>query len=139
MSLVEINWNPERRQLRNFGISALIASAVVPLLLYTLKGLGIQWVFTISGVGLTIFLSSLISTKLTRIIYLGLMLVTLPVGWVVSFILLALFYFLLLTPVALVFRLVGRDALCRKFDPSARTYWLSRRPPDSVDRYFHQS
>jgi hypothetical protein len=138
MSLVEINWNPERRQLCNFGISALAASVVISLLLYTLKGLGMQWVFVIFGIGVAIFLSSLISAKLTRIIYLGLMLVTLPVGWVVSFILLALFYFLLLTPLGLIFRLVGRDALCRKFDPSAGTYWLSRRPPDRVDRYFHQ-
>ena len=138
MSLVEISWNPERRQLRNFGISALAASAVISLLLYALKGLGIQWAFIIFGVGFAIFLSSLISAKLTRIIYLGLMLVTLPVGWMVSFVLLAVCYFVLLMPLGLVFRLVGRDALCRKFDRAAKSYWLAHRPPDRLERYFHQ-
>jgi len=138
MSLVEINWRPKHKELRNFGIIAMIASAVISLLLYVLKGLGIQWVLIISGIGFIIFLSSITSAKLTRIIYLGLTLVTLPIGLVVSFLLLAIFYFLVLTPLGLVFRLVGRDPLGRKFDSAADSYWLSRRPPETLDRYFHQ-
>ncbi len=138
MSLVEINWYPKRKELRNFGIIALIASAVISLLLYMLKGLEVQWVLIICGVGFIIFLSSIISAKLSRIIYLGLTLVTLPIGWIISFILLAVFYFLLIMPIGFIFRLMGRDQLCRKFDSGVDSYWLPRRPPDSNDRYFHQ-
>jgi len=138
MSLIEINWHPNRKELRNFGKIALIASALISLLLYVLKGLGIQWAAFIFSIGFIIFLGSIIFPKLTRMIYLGLILVTLPIGWVVSFILLATFYFLLLTPIGLVFRLIGRDPLRRKFDSTANSYWLTRRPPDSLDRYFHQ-
>jgi len=138
MSLIEINWNPNRKELRNFGIVALIASALVSLLLCLLKGLGIQWAAIIIFAGLIIFLSSLIFPRLARLIYLGLILVTVPIGYAVSFILLASFYFLLLTPLGLIFRLIGRDQLRRKFDRSAETYWLIRKPPDSLDRYFHQ-
>ncbi len=138
MSLIEINWRPKSKELRNFGIIALIASVVISLLLYIIKGLGIQWILIISGIGFAIFLSSLISVKLTRIIYLGLTVVTLPIGWIVSFILLATFYFLILTPLGLVFRLIGRDPLCRKFDSATDSYWLTYRPPDTIDRYFHQ-
>jgi len=139
MSLVEINWRPKHKELRNFGIIAMIASAVISLLLYVLKGLGIQWVLIISGIGFIIFLSSITSAKLTRVIYLGLTLATLPIGLVVSFLLLAIFYFLVLTPLGLVFRLVGRgDPLGRKFDSATDSYWLSRHPPEALDRYFHQ-
>jgi hypothetical protein len=138
MSLIEINWNPNRKDLRNFGIIAIIASVVISLLLYIIKGLGIHWMLVISGIGFAIFLSSLISVKLTRIIYLGLTLVTIPIGLIVSFILLATFYFLIITPLGLVFRLIGRDPLCRKFDSAADSYWLTYRPPDANDRYFHQ-
>ncbi len=138
MSLVEINWRPERKELRNFGIIALIASAVISLLLYLLKGLGGQWALIICGIGFIIFLSSIISAKLTRIIYIGLILVTLPIGWVVSFLLLAIFYFLILTPIGLIFRLIGRDPLCRKFDPDASSYWEIHRQNDGLDSYFHQ-
>jgi hypothetical protein len=138
MSLIEINWRPKRKELRNFGIIALIASTVISLLLYIIKGLGFHWILVISGIGFAIFLSSLISAKLTRIIYLGLTLITLPIGWIVSVILLATFYFLIITPLALVFRFIGRDPLCRKFDSATDSYWLMYRPPDTNDRYFHQ-
>lgn len=138
MLLVEINWNPEYKELRKFGIVSLIASAIIALILFLLKGIGLQWQAIICGAGLLIFISSIISFKTTRIIYLGLILLTMPIGLVVSFMLLSFFYFLLLTPLGLIFRLIGRDALCRKFDSIKDSYWVPRRPPESIDRYFHQ-
>jgi hypothetical protein len=138
MSMIEINWRPGRKELRNFATVALIASVIVSLLLYVLKGLAVQWVTLILAAGFITFLSSFICLKITRIIYLGLILLTFPIGYAVSFILLAAFYFLLLTPLSLFFRLIGRDILCRKFDSNAESYWLSRQPPKNLDNYFHQ-
>jgi len=134
MSLIEINWHPSQKELRNFGMISVIASACISLLLYLLKGLGIQWALFI----FIIFLGSTVSVRLTRIIYLVLILMTVPIGLVVSFILLAIFYFLLLTPIGLLFRLMGRDPLHRKFDSSKESYWLTRHPPQSLGRYFRQ-
>ena len=138
MSFVEINWYPKQKQLRNFGKIALIATAVISLLLYVLKGTAIQWALIIFAVGLIIFLSSIISLRLTRAIYVVLTAVTFPIGLVVSFMLLSAFYFLLLAPLGLLFRLTGRDVLGRKFDPTAESYWQQRKPPESVERYYHQ-
>ncbi len=138
MSLIEINWNPNRKELRNFAIVALIASGLISVLLYVIKGLGIQWLAIICAVGIITFLSSFICIKITRVIYLGLILVTLPIGCVVSFILLAAFYFLLLTPLGLFFRLIGRDPLCRRFDPNVKSYWSRWKPPKNLSRYFQQ-
>jgi len=138
MSLIEINWYPKRKELRTFATIALIASIPIASLLYMLKGVRIQWSVIIVAAGFAIFLSSFVSLKLTRIIYLGLILVTFPIGWAISIILLAAFYFLLLTPLGFIFRLLGRDPLCRRFDPDAKSYWLARQEPDSLDRYFHQ-
>ena len=139
MSLIEINYHPVPRQLRQFGTIALFASALLSLLLYLLKGLALQWALLIFAVGLLIFVASLVSLKLTRIIYLALTIITAPIGIVVSFTVLAAFYFLLLTPLALFFRLIGRDPLCRKFDPNAKTYWLTHQSDVKPERYFHQS
>jgi hypothetical protein len=138
MSLIEINWYPKRNELRNFAITALVASLIIACLLYVLKGVKVQWAVIIVAAGFGIFLSSFVSHKLTRIMYLGLILVTFPIGWTISMILLTAFYFLLLTPLGLLFRLLGRDPLCRRFDPAAKSYWLNRRETDSLDRYFHQ-
>lgn len=138
MSLVEIDWRPKRKQLRSFGKIALLITAIISLLLYVLKGVSIPWALAIFAVGFTIFLISMISSRLTGMIYVVLMAVTFPIGLVVSFTLLAIFYFLLLAPLGLIFRLMGRDALCRKFDATAESYWLSRQEPESPEQYFRQ-
>jgi len=138
MSLIKINWYPNRKQLRVFGIIALIASTLICLLLFFVKGLAIQYAVTVFAAGFIIFLTSEVCAKLTRAIYLGLTLAALPIGLVVSFILMATFYFLLLTPLGLLFRLIGRDALCRKFDPGAKSYWLTHQLHNEPERYFRQ-
>jgi hypothetical protein len=138
MALVEVNWNPDRRQLRVFGIGALVILTIVAALLHYLRGLPAAWALALSAAGLVIFLTGLASPGLARMIYVTLTVVTLPIGMAVSFVLMAAFYFLILTPVGLLFRLIGRDILCRKFDRNAVTYWVPRRPPETPDRYFHQ-
>lgn len=138
MALAEVNWNPDRRQLRLFGVGALVILTVVAILLHWFKGLPAPWALVLSAAGLAIFLISLVSYNLTRTIYVTLTAATLPIGVAISFVLMAAFYYLLLTPVGLFFRLIGRDPLRRKFDRTATTYWIARRPPETSDRYFHQ-
>ena len=48
---------------------------------------------------------------------------------IVSPVVLGLIYFAVFTPVALVMRLAGRDAMARRFEPSQPSYWLPRDPP----------
>ena len=48
---------------------------------------------------------------------------------IVSPMVLGIIYFGGFTPVALVFKLRGRDALNRKFESSRPSYWLHRTPP----------
>jgi hypothetical protein len=138
MSMVTINWNPDKKLLRTFGTIALHISVILFLVLYLLKGMRIEVCLIIFSVGLFIFISSRISLKLTKFIYLGLTLATLPIGLAVSFIVLAAFYFLLLTPLALIFRLFGRDCLNLRFKPSAKSFWEKRAASPPLERYFRQ-
>lgn len=48
---------------------------------------------------------------------------------VVSPIVLGVIYFGLVTPIALLFKVRGRDALHRKFDRELASYWVKRDPP----------
>jgi len=50
---------------------------------------------------------------------------------VVSPVVLGAVYLGILTPFAVVMRLRGRDALRRRFDPAAPTYWIARDHPDT--------
>lgn len=45
-------------------------------------------------------------------------------------------YFLAVTPMGIVIRLSGRDALRRKLDPDAPTYWQTREDADEVRKGF---
>ena len=53
---------------------------------------------------------------------------------------LAILFFVVLTPVGFLLRLVGRDALRLKRDPMAASYWIPRRlqrqAPNSMHRQF---
>jgi len=137
--LTEIQWHPTGRQLRVFGVSGLLASFAAALVLSFLWSVAILWAGLVLAAGAAIFLCSLISPRAARILYVGLALVGMPIGFAVSFVLLAVFYFLLLTPVALVFRVIGRDSLHRWFEPEVPSYWVPHQSDDDAERYFHQS
>ena len=59
---------------------------------------------------------------------------------VVSPLILGLIFFVSVTPVALIMRVLAKDPLRLKFDREARSYWLDRDPPgpapDSLKNQF---
>jgi hypothetical protein len=65
-------------------------------------------------------------------------LVTFPVGWAVSEVILALLFFSLITPMGLVLRLLGRDALGRRRKESHSSHWSLKSVPARVQSYFRQ-
>jgi hypothetical protein len=81
----------------------------------------------------------LIAPRAVKPIFVGWMAVAYPIGWLVSRIVLGALYYLLFTPVALFFRLTGRDALRLKPAPVAASYWQTK--PRALDKaqYFQQS
>jgi hypothetical protein len=83
-------------------------------------------------------LSAIFRPKYLLPFYVVISAVSLPIGILVSFAILAVLYFGVFTPIALAFRLLGRDVLHRRFDASAKTYWTPRRPVEDVRCYFRQ-
>ncbi len=138
MAIIEANWNPSRKDLRIFGIAALIATVILACLLHLRKDLPLQWALGIVAFGLVVFVGSMVLPKPTKVIYVIMVSLALPIGLVISTVLMTAFYYLLLTPLGLFFRLVGRDELKLKFGRDKTSYWVKRRPPQSLKRYFNQ-
>jgi hypothetical protein len=138
MSLIHVNWNPDDRELRRFAWIGAGASVVLAVVLHQAKGLDLRWCAGIVCAGVALGLSPWVSLRITKAVYVILVGATLPIGLVVSVVLLSLFYFLLITPLGLAFRLMGRDPLKRRFDAKAKTYWVEHQEPDRPDRYFQQ-
>jgi hypothetical protein len=57
-------------------------------------------------------------------------------GRVVSPIVLGVIFFGVFTPVGMVMRLFGRDALCRRFESATPSYWVTRDPPGPAEGSF---
>lgn len=55
---------------------------------------------------------------------------------VVSPLVMGLIFFAVFTPVALAMRAMKRDALCRKLDRAAPSYWVPRAPPGPAEDSF---
>ncbi|MBK9177645.1 MAG: hypothetical protein IPM46_15210 [Flavobacteriales bacterium] len=72
------------------------------------------------AVGLT--LATLLSSWLARVVAWGWTSLSLAIGFVVSRVLLGVVFFLVLTPIALVQRLLGRDALQLKAPKSGSSF-----------------
>lgn len=70
-------------------------------------------------------------------IYRGWMRIVSPIGWCVSYGLLAATFYLILTPIGLMMRLAGHDPLHRR--PNAgTTFWEERPPAPPADHYLRQ-
>jgi hypothetical protein len=135
--MIAINWLPDAKQLRTFGLAFLVFCGLFGALLAYRIGLGtpsyVLWILgPIGG------LLALVAPRTLRPLYIALSVLAWPIGMVVGTVLLALVYYVVVTPVGLVFRLVGRDPMHRRFDREAASYWIGRRPPAHVGRYFRQ-
>jgi hypothetical protein len=87
-------------------------------------------------VALLVGLPGMIQPALIRPVHSTLTLLTFALGWLISTLVLALLYFGVFTPVAMLFRVMGRDVLCRRPQAGKETYWTARPAAASLDRYF---
>ena len=134
MKLVEINWAPTKSQLRQFGVACAF---VLPLLgwLGKVGGSGLTFLMVI---GITIAALSFVWPKAVNGLFVGLTLALAPIGMVVGEVAMLWLFFGLFLPIGLVFRLIGRDALQRRIDKDASTYWEAKREPEKVSNYYRR-
>jgi hypothetical protein len=137
MALIEINRDPSRRELRVFaGILLVFFGLAGALVLYwTGRATLPSWLW---GIGTALSAAGLLFPKFMREVYLGWMMLAFPIGWLVSHLVLGATYFLVLTPIAVVIRVLVRDPLERRFEASRKSYWVGYPLPDTLERYFRQ-
>ena len=95
------------------------------------------WTVTLAVVALVIGLSGMAVPAVVRPIFTGWMIAAFPIGWTVSRIVLGIVFFVVVTPIALVFRLMGRDVLRRR-RPEAASYWREKPQAGSSADYLRQ-
>lgn len=133
--MMEINFHPDNRQVRNFGLASLVALPLaaafwthgsLPAIVYAtaigglLSALGIAW------------------PRGLRPLLVAINIVSAPLAMLIHDLVLSLAFFVVVVPVGLVFRLFGRDTLQLKMDRKASTYWQAKKQPRDVRSYFRR-
>jgi hypothetical protein len=96
-----------------------------------------NWAIGLAVLGLVVGAAGLAVPAIMRPIFTGWMVAVFPIGWTVSRIVLGVVFFLVVTPIAFVFKLMGRDLLHRR-RPAADTYWTEKRQPGDAADYLRQ-
>lgn len=115
---------PDHKELRKFAIIISIASGVLGGPILWRKGQEAGLVFV--AVGAVICLAGLVWPKSVALLYKAWMALALVLGFVMSHIILALAYYIVLTPVGVFMRILRKDPLTLRFDPKADSYWVRR-------------
>jgi carbamoyltransferase len=135
--LIEINWTPSTREVRQFaGLVAVFAALVGGLLVYrsgAWHAARIVWV-----TGAAIAAVGLAAPRLIRPLMVGWMMAAYPIGWTVSWIVLLATFYGILLPVALIMRVFRYDPLDRRIEPEAATYWVEHDQAAGPAAYFRQ-
>ncbi len=134
----DIPFRPPARTLRQFagvGAAVLTGLAVVQAAVYDRPGLA-------SGLGaaaVVVSVIGLLRPAALRPVFVGMMVASFPMNWLVTRLVLAALFYGVFTPLGVIFKLIGRDALTRRLRPDADTYWVPKPAADGVRSYFRQS
>ncbi len=134
MAVFRINTNPSQRQLRQFGLLCVV---LLPLIAWVWGASG-SIIQTTAMIGAGLGLLGIFAPKLLKPVFIGLVLVSFPIGLIVGELVLLMIFVGVFLPMALLFRIIGRDALQRRMSVQSETFWVPRNAPATVRRYFQQ-
>ena len=123
MALIRVDWNPSGRKVRQFGLLLALFS-VLSAAWWAWRGHGDK-ARIIGPAGAVLgLLCAALPGALGRPVYMVWMGASFLIGCIVSPILMGLLFYGLFTPLGLLLRLLGRDALRLK-RPAAESYWVA--------------
>lgn len=137
MALIRIDRNPSRTSLRVFALLWMVFAGAAAFALWRRTG-SVMPAAVVAAAAVVVPLAGELWPALVRWLYVALSVLTWPIGWVVSHLLLAVVYYLVLTPLGWILRAVGHVPQQHSPDPKRASYWTERRPAEDARRYFRQ-
>jgi len=116
----------EIRQARHFGLLLgilwLFFFALIPLLR---RHVFVLWPWSVAA---CLWITALAAPQALRVVHRGWVWLGGALGWLNTRLILSLLYFIVILPTGLVMRLVGRDPMRRRLDPTADSYRVLAKP-----------
>jgi len=117
------NIKSEKSDLRKFGITISIVLIIISGLLFWKNSESYQMFFLIAGI---LLLVSIIIPLILKPIYWIWMIFATILGWIMTRVILSLLFYIIITPIGLIFRLFGKHFLDLKWNKSENSYWNVR-------------
>jgi len=108
------------------GILVLVFGLLLPWIWEWENLPNLKWI----GAGLLIITWALLAPNSMRGLYYGWMRVAMVIGNVVNAVILAIVFFLVITPMGVAMRMMGKDPMCRTLDKSVVSYRVISKVPD---------
>lgn len=140
----EINWKPDRAELRKFGWSLIIGFPIIALIFFTVTTIATQalpsthFFLLLGGIGAAVGLVSLLVPVLAKPFYTVWYGFAACIGIFMTNLLFMLIFYGLFTPFGLVMRIIKRDELNLKRRGDVNTYWKDAPPEKPSTYYFRQ-
>ncbi len=131
----KINWQPSNTDIRKFGKTVLIGFLIIGALFFWRGRRPVAEIMV--GVSAVVAVLSYAVPALAKPFYFVWMGFGFVMGSIMSRVILAIIFYAIISPVALVFRLIGRDELKRKKTSSATTYWEDHPKITDPEYYEH--
>jgi hypothetical protein len=137
MQWAEIVRPPSERTLRQFAALCLVIFVVLAAS-RAARGQVDFWTWGAGTAGALVGALGLVRPAALRWLYTGWMVAAFPIGWTISRLMLLALFYIVFTPVALVFRLIGRDALRLRAPAAGLSLWTPKQIGDQPTDYFRQ-
>ncbi len=120
----------ELKDLRQFGI-ALAGILTVFGTIHHMRHhlLPAQW---FAGVGIAVLCVALLAPRLLKPVYTIFLKVAHAIGWFNTRVILILIYYAILTPIAFIVKMCGKDFLNEKIEKNISSYWSTRQSTKST-------
>lgn len=123
------------KELKKFGFSLGLGLNILGcIMFYRDKGHFIWF----TGIGSIIFMSAILCPVILAPLKKILDKIIFLIGWLTSVISLIIVFYLIVTPIALLFKLFGKDLLNEKLDKKSSTYWIKRKKHIFSKEYFER-
>ncbi len=124
----------KRKQVRQFGL--MVGSVLVLIGLWKLyQGKHEIIRITLWSIGGSLVITGVIVPVLLTPVYWVWVKLAHLLGWINTRLLLGIIFFVIITPMAIVMKVFGRDALNRKIDKDTDSYWVPRPSIESIKEY----
>ena len=131
-----VKWRPDAKELRRFAIAMLIGFFVLGALsAWRAKGIATGSI-VLWGIG-AFLASAAFVPRLGRIVYLAVYLPTSIIGYLVSHVMLTLMFFFVITPLAIILRLLGKDVLQQRRSGN-KPAWMPVKGVKNEESYYRQ-